>query len=177
MSISVGADRDMPRRDRAQIELRRLPHLLRHANRGLALDRFADLARRVDVALKGGLKRPQCDGIAIRRTWPELQFFPDILGQLLFGNVGVAIRDRLRARPARRVAALTGFPRYEALRVRAAVSHCVFLTVLAQIDHRSILNGVQADSRGLRCIFPSLTIAWYHPIRRRGQSHVGGSKT
>src|SRR6516225_2673918 len=104
-----------------------------------------------------------CDGIAIGCTWPELQFFPDILGQLLLGNVGVAVRDRLRARPARRVAALPGFPRYEALRVRNAVSHCVFLTVLAQIDHRSILNGVQADSRGLRCIFPSLTIAWYHP--------------
>src|SRR6516225_2287759 len=162
MSISVGADWDMPRRDRAQIDLWRLP-LLRHANRGLALDRFADLTRRGDVAFKGSLKRPQCDGIAIGCTGPELQFFPDILGQLLFGNVGVAVRDRLRARPARRVGALPGFPRYEALRVRNAVSHCVFLTVLAQIDHRSILNGVQADPRGLRCIFPSLTIAWYHP--------------
>src|SRR6516225_4702050 len=127
MSISVGADRDMPRRDRAQIELRRLPHLLRHANRGLALDRFADLARRGDVAFKGGLKRPQSDGIAIRCTWPELQFFPDILGQLLFGNVGIAIRDRLHARPTRRVAALPRFPRrQEAFSVWIAVSHSVF---------------------------------------------------
>jgi len=42
----------MPRRDLAQIELRRLP-LLRHANRGLALDRFADLARRGDIAFNG----------------------------------------------------------------------------------------------------------------------------
>src|SRR5215469_167046 len=136
MSISVGADRDMPRRDRAQVDLWRLP-LLRHPNRGLALDRLADLARRGDVAFKGSLKRPQCDGIAIGCTWPELQFFPDILGQLLFGNVGVAIRDRLHARPARRVAALPGFPRYEALRVRIAVGHSVFLSVLAQIAQAS----------------------------------------
>src|SRR6516164_6935090 len=97
MSISVGADWDMPRRDRAQVNLWRLP-LLRHANRGLALDRFADLTRRGDVAIKGSLKRPQCDGIAIGCTRPELQFFPDILGQLLLGNVGVAIRDRLHRR-------------------------------------------------------------------------------
>ena len=68
-----------------------------------------------DVAFKGSLKRPQCDGIAIGCTWPDLQFFPDILGQLLFGNMGVAVRDRLHARPARRVAALPGFPRYEPL--------------------------------------------------------------
>ena len=53
----------MPRRDRAQMDLWRLPHLLRHANRGLALDRVADLTRRGDVAFKGSLKRPQCDGI------------------------------------------------------------------------------------------------------------------
>src|SRR6516164_7874698 len=112
----------MPRRDRAQIDLWRLPHLLRHANRGLALDRFTDLTRRGDVAFKGSLKRPQCNGIAIGCTWPELKFFPDILGQLLFGNVGVPVRDRLRARPARRIAALPRFPRYEALRVRIAVS-------------------------------------------------------
>src|SRR6516165_1569156 len=136
MSISVGADWDMPSRNRAQIDLRRFP-LLRHANRGLALDRFADLTRRGDVAVKGSLKRPQSDGIAIRCTWPELQFFPDILGQLLFGNVGIAIRDRLHARPTRRVAALPGFPRYEALRVRVAVSHSVFLSVLAQIAQAS----------------------------------------
>src|SRR6516225_4852520 len=133
MSISVGADWDMARRDRAQIELWRFP-LLRHANRGLALDRFADLTRGGDVAFKGNLKRPQCDGIAIGCTWPELQFFPDILGQLLFGNVGVAIRDRLHARPARRVAALPGFPRrHEAFSVWTAVSHSVFLSVLAPI--------------------------------------------
>ena len=73
------------RRHGAHVELRRLP-LLRHANRGLALDRFADLARRSDIPFKGGLKRAQCDGIAIGCTWPELQFFPDILGQLFFGN-------------------------------------------------------------------------------------------
>ena len=48
--VSVGADLNMPRRDRAQIDLRRLPHLLRYANRGLALDCFADLACRSDVA-------------------------------------------------------------------------------------------------------------------------------
>src|SRR6516162_3470681 len=132
MSISVGANWDMPRRDRAQIELWRFP-LLRHTNRGLALDRFADLARRGDVAFKGSLKRPQGDGIAIGCTWPELQFFPDILGQLLFGNVSVAIRDRLHARPARRVAALPGFPRHQALGVRIAVGHSVFLSLLAQI--------------------------------------------
>src|SRR6516162_5974946 len=137
MSISVGADRDMPRRDRAQIDLRRLP-LLRHANRGLALDRFADLTRRGDVAFEGSLKRPQCDGIAIGCAWPELQFFPDILGQLLFGNVGVAIRDRLRARPTGRVAALTRFPRrHEALSVWIAVSHSVILSVLAPIAQAS----------------------------------------
>ena len=59
-------------RDRAQIELRRLP-LLRHANRGLALDRFADLTHGGDVAFKGGLKRPQCDGIAIGCTCPGRQ--------------------------------------------------------------------------------------------------------
>jgi hypothetical protein len=40
---------------------------------------------RGDVAFKGGLKRPQCDGIAIGCARPKLQFFPDILGQLLFG--------------------------------------------------------------------------------------------
>ena len=45
------------------MDLWRLPHLLRHANRGLALDRVADLTRRGDVAFKGSLKRPQCDGI------------------------------------------------------------------------------------------------------------------
>src|SRR5215472_10563645 len=121
----------MTRGDRTQIDLWRFP-LLRHTNRGLALDRFADLARRGDVA--GSLKRPQCDGIAIGCTWPELQFFPDILGQLLFGNVGVAIRDRLHARPARQVAALTGLPRrQEALSVWIAVSHSVFLSVIAPI--------------------------------------------
>src|SRR6516225_11037572 len=99
-----------------------------------ALDRFADLTRGGDVAFKGNLKRPQCDGIAIGCTWPELQFFPDALGQLLFGNVGVAIRDRLHARPARRVAALPGFPRrHEAFSVWIAVSHSVFLSVLAPI--------------------------------------------
>ena len=48
---------DMTRRDRTQIDLWRLP-LLRHTNRGLALDRFADLTRRGDVAFKGSLKRP-----------------------------------------------------------------------------------------------------------------------
>jgi hypothetical protein len=52
MSISVGTDRDMPRRDRAQVELRRLP-LLRNANRGLALDRFADLTR----GMRDGLRK------------------------------------------------------------------------------------------------------------------------
>ena len=51
MSISVGADWDMPRRDRAQIELRRLPLLL-CVDRGLALDRFADLTSRARVAVK-----------------------------------------------------------------------------------------------------------------------------
>jgi len=63
----------MPRDDAAQIELWRLP-LLSHANRSLALDRFSDLTRRNDVAVKGSLKRPQCDGIAIGCTCPELQF-------------------------------------------------------------------------------------------------------
>ena len=67
VELSVGADWDMTIRDRAQIELRRLP-LLRHANRGLALDRFADLTHGGDVAFKGGVKRPQCDGIAIGCT-------------------------------------------------------------------------------------------------------------
>src|SRR6516164_11092135 len=136
MSISVWADWDMPRRDRAQIELRRIP-VLRHANGGLALDRFADLTRRGNVAFKGSLKRPPCDGIAIGCTWPELQLFSDILGQLLFGNVGVAVRDRLHARPARRVAALPGFPRDEAFRVRIAVSHYVFLSLLPPIAQAS----------------------------------------
>lgn len=49
--ISVGADWDMPRGDRAQIDLGRLPLLL-HTNRGLPLDRFADLASRTRVAGK-----------------------------------------------------------------------------------------------------------------------------
>ena len=60
----VGADWDMQRRDRAQIDLWPFP-LLGHTNRGLALNRLADLTRRGDVAFKGSLKRPQCDGIAI----------------------------------------------------------------------------------------------------------------
>jgi len=138
----------MPRDDAAQIELWRLP-LLSHANRSLALDRFSDLTRRNDVAVKGSLKRPQCDGIAIGCTCPELQFFLDMRGQFLLGNIGVAIRDGLRARPALAVAALPGFPRrHEGFSVWTVVSHSVFLSVLAPIDHRSNLNGVQADPQG-----------------------------
>ena len=50
--------------------------------------------------------------------------------------MGVAVRDRLHARPARRVAALPWFPRY--VGVRIAVSHCVFLSVLAQIGQYNL---------------------------------------
>ena len=49
--------------------------------------------------------------------------------------------DRLKVfavkRDARRVAALSGFQRCEALRVRIAVSHSVFLSLIAQIAHAS----------------------------------------
>ena len=51
--------------------------------------------------------------------------------------MGVAVRDRLHARPARRVAALPGFPRHETLRVRIAIGHSVFLSLLAQIAQPS----------------------------------------
>src|SRR5215467_14416081 len=109
----------MPRDDLVESELWRLP-LLPHADRGLALDRFPDLTRRNDVAVKGSLKRPQCDGIAIGGTCPELHFFLDMRGQLLLGNIGVAIGDGLYVRPTRWVAALSGSPRYEAPCVRIA---------------------------------------------------------
>ena len=129
----------MPRDDAAQIELWRLP-LLSHANRSLALDRFSDLTRRNDVAVKGSLKRPQCDGIAIGCACPELQFFLD-MRQFLLGNIGVAIRDGLRARPALGVATLPGFRRpHEGFSVWTMVSHSVFLSVLAPIDHRSSIS-------------------------------------
>ena len=57
----------MPRRDRAQIDLWRLPFLLR-VNRGLALNRFADLTSRARIAVKRRAKLHERKRVAIGRT-------------------------------------------------------------------------------------------------------------
>jgi len=78
----------MPRRDRAQIELRRLPLLL-CVDHGLALDRFADLTSRAPVAVKRRAKLHERKRVAIGRAGFEAELLSDVLGQLLFGNIGV----------------------------------------------------------------------------------------
>jgi hypothetical protein len=57
----------MPRWDRAQIDLWRLPFLLR-VNRGLALNGFADLTSRARIAVKRRAKLHERKRVAIGRT-------------------------------------------------------------------------------------------------------------
>src|SRR6516164_3647915 len=137
MSISVGADWDMPCRDRAQIDLWRLPLLIR-VNRGLALNRFADLTSRARVAVKRRAKLHKRKRIAISRTGFQAELLSNAVGQRHFAHELIAPGYGFAPRPTRRVAALPGFPRrHESFSVWIAVRHSVFLSVLAPIAQAS----------------------------------------